>query len=741
MFVACLAVFPGLPLAYIIRKPQSLAGWVTDSLIWSSVLVSAIAWFPPLWALPLRAWIVVCTALGIAGLTIACRLALSATRGRRWISGDWFDRALVAGIALALAGYVAMALVRANVDWDAIDYYLFAAVDIALADHFVPIFSSHVTLVSGAPDTVAPLLPVFYAFALRLSGTSYALADAAIRLVPVVFVAGIGAATYRIARNFLSPRLALVTLLVALTLPGCVGYFGATALLLDFPSAFVLVALTAEIFERGVTWRRAAVFGALVSLAVLTKVTGLAEVFFIALTWASARVLPANVARAVIALVCVAMVAAAWRLAFFAAVASPWLWAAIAATSLGAVCSAGTAQTPRLRFDLPAVAALIVASIPGGLFLARLTGATGSPIVMYVPSMMHALNANWSWALAALRGGDLYRNVFQPGLPDDFGPGLVLWWGFGPLVNLCALAGIVLAIRERTALRNVALPIFLFELAWLTVFKLDDFRHLLPVLPLLAVCAVAGIARLSRGNERLAAAAALVFAALDAPFAWTGLETIFRTPIAFLQPLAWNQWNSLSTIALRNIALYAALVLAIVLACRNWLGRAAVVLPFLAVALPFSPVLATGISPGFAAQRATVMDGEYYGYVRALRVLMGSVPGAVVLSYQNYGVTWFSLGSLRRADIADALDLGVVRAALSAPDKRAALREFARIGVRGAILPVPDSDSGRAMQRLARAGGLRRLDLFFDPQLVDTKTFGTWFVAVIRNRPATTAVR
>jgi hypothetical protein len=117
------------------------------------------------------------------------------------------------------------------------------------------------------------------------------------------------------------------------------------------------------------------------------------------------------------------------------------------------------------------------------------------------------------------------------------------------------------------------------------------------------------------------------------------------------------------------------------------------------------------------------------------------VPGAVVLSYQNYGVTWFSLGSLRRADIADALDLGVVRAALSAPDKRAALREFARIGVRGAILPVPDSDSGRAMQRLARAGGLRRLDLFFDPQLVDTKTFGTWFVAVIRNRPATTAVR
>jgi hypothetical protein len=750
---ALFALFPGFILTYFLdSKERSIAAQICDAIVLSLLIESAVAWLPGGTIMPFGLWLMISLGLSAVGFALFAHRIIS----RRVVLLPGSRQMLVLrAVALgAIAFYGVILLVRPNIDWDAITYYLPVSLDFTLSGHFGTYLSNAVTTANGAPNVQPPIMPVLYALAIGVAQIFHSTADFAIRLFALVFIAGTWLSVRRLASAFLPPVLAESAGLLYLLLPATVSAASAVPLLLDLGFTFLCTALIAEVVHLSdldtKSWIR---IGCIASAIVLFKVNGLP---FVALTCASVVLtrLPAFLSRILAAGMVIGMVLLTAHFHFFDKVATPSL-----AISIGVVAALmiycagphGKAWSGSRSATIGAIAALV----PGALHLVTMTLIVGSPAAYYIPQLAKVSTAHWHEALALLNSAQLYVSSTQPGLPEHFGPGLLFWWGFSPLLALFGLAAIVLSGRNRESIAQLAMVCLLFAAAFLTIFRLDDFRHLLPVTPLIPVLALYAVYRLN-SEERWARWVTLL-AVAAVPFFWIGQQSFFTVPLGMLTALHWDQWNALSFTAFVNIALYVAafvligisapnsrsltaaaavaaglalfcmiglqrldlaivlLVLSVLLVVQRERNlRYATVVVLVTLAVFFEPVLITAASPGFSAQASQVSAAEDGGYLNVLWPALNNWNARLLLTFKSYGITWFSMGHARRIELTDASDLGRIEPVLRQKDPRTIIQT---LGIDGTLLPSPNGSQWSSFESLRKNGQLRGLTSLSDPLL------------------------
>jgi hypothetical protein len=783
-FVVVFALFgPGVIFAG--RREQT--DWLTfacDTLLAASLVDSAIYWLVPLRAVPLWLYVSVLIALAVAGAVrfaaIAPKIGLPRldTPGRRLVS---------LAIGLTIVAYAAIALTRAQIDWDAITYYLFTAVGFTVSGHVSALQSSSVTIGARVPMAFPPVLPTMYAEALTLNDWLHGTADQAVRLIPYCFLCGAAAATARLSRRFMPSIDPALAALAFLLMPLTINYMVAQALSLDMLSTFAFVLLLIEMLGDGTTERSGARIGLAASLAVLSKVTGPILVVFAIAAFAPAY-LGTRAARALTALVAILLIASTWYVNP-TATEGPWFY--LACALFGAIAVSGAQKRePSPSFLRTEFAATAASLLPAAVYIVAASLATGSPATFYISSLVHTQTPNFTWANQHIVAANVFDSQNMPGLPILYGLDVLFNWGFSPPFMTLVLAGIALALRSRDRACAVLVPLALLELAFMTLFGEGDFRRLLPVVPLTAVIGVYAASKLPF-LRRAPAIAVCAVLALGFPYAWTAQQTIYAVPIQFLNGLAFDQWHGSDGDALINTFLYiCATGVAVLAMCGVWCatqratrvaiaavattlfviaailapisvrpalallpiglvlgacvmkfapirGRIGVALATAAivalVVVSFVPVVLTGVSPGFVAWANEVSNNQYYGYLAALRDVSKSQKAGSVLTFEGYGVTWFTNGQLRRVELVDAFDLGLLRAALGSHDSRTLLAALHRYGVKSAILPAPGGPMRPEFDRLLKSAHLTGLTLLDNPSIATRQSGDAWNVYRIRD--------
>lgn len=772
---ALFAIFPGCIVTALLRGPRRpFSAQITDSIVFSLLIVSAVAWIPGGSTILFSSWVAFVLAATVCGIAVGIWMVIRGRAGPLQLSlTRWFLAVIVAG---TLISFAVILLTRPNLDWDAVTYYLPPALDFALSGHAAPFLSQHITTAHGAPNTQPPIMPMLYGLAVGAAQMFGDTADNAIRLFALVFVAGTWLSVKRLASAFLPPLSSDIAAVLYLLLPATISTVCANPLYLDLGFTFLCTTLIAEI----VLFRADDKFaylriGAIASAIVLFKVNGLPFVALVACSVALMRIRGrwSPVGAALLAL---GMIGVSAEFHFFDSVGSPSLFITIAVVvGLLIWTSRHVVQQQSPRAPLAALWG-IAALIPAILHLGVMTATVGSPAGYYIPQLTRVSTANWHQAAAVLNQSSIYAASNQPGLPQHFGPGLLLWWGFSPVLALLGLAGIVIAARKSDHVLQVANIALLFALAFLTIFRLDDFRHLLPITPLIPVLACYAIYKYAVDQRRIHWGLLAIASAI--PFCWIAQQRFFQTPLGILTPLSWDQWHALSTASFVNILLYCfALILlgAAAFALRplrqhhndaetkpfeRWaesfaattilsttaiitlvffqsfavaavlascgvlfamprMRRAGMVLVASGtiLALVFVPLTSTAVAMGFSKQAADVMNGEDGGYLTVLRPAIDN--GArLLLTYKSYGITWFSLGHVRRIDLTDATDLGRVEGLLSQRDPGKILR---RLHIDGTILPASGGAEWNSYQKLITDGGLQGIYSLQDP-LLSAKT-------------------
>ncbi len=776
ILAALLAILPGFPIAYVLsRDSTSTETILRRAIVWSLAVAAAITWVPGGQYIPLYLWLYFLAALAVLG--IVCVVSCIRRRPVR----VWCDSRNASFAALAVFGVVAIILVaRANIDWDAINYYLFAGVDWIVLGHYSPIFSSHVTFGKNAPNTVPPIMPALYSMAILVAQAFHVQADQAIRLIAFVFVVGIWMSTKRIAAHCMPRNWAALSATLFLIMPGTISLISGAPLYLDLGFCFLCVTLIAETLESPGSWRSSLQLGLAASVVVMDKIDGLPFLILLICAIVFLR-LPTTFGRIICAMVVVAMFATSTLLGQYSADATLQLYITFALVGALAVW---LARHLEMRLAKLSFLPLLVGFIPAICRIITLDRFTGSPAGFYIPELASKQPEAWHKALEAITQANVYAPTFQPGLPGNFGLGLLLWWGFGPALTVLAVIGAVVAIKNRNAILSLlALVSILFEFAFLTVFALSDFRHLFPVQPLLAILAVSGMRSLTR---RFGGRAVIVSVALSitVPFAWAAQAGNFGPPFGLLVRTGLDQWSALSTVSLLTIALILAtgamLTFAILRLCAEgqaltlehiaqkvrlekpwimaallgifavscalcvicffwsgniwWLYIAPCMLTayllirassrvrvdrhvlaiasYLAIAaIWFAPLSLVMVSPGLAANANAAMEAEDGGYVPALRWLLEDSSVHGILTYEGYGVTWFSLGHAKKLDLTDATDVAAAGNVLRAPN----LSALYNLGISGAILPSSGSSSFSYFAKLANAVGARAIFNLNDP--------------------------
>lgn len=786
LITASFAFLPGAFFSLLLRKRPSLSGFVTDSIAFSLLADCAIFWVPILGHLHFDVWVEVLYALSVLGF-ISLPIVLMRIDWAPLVRVSRYQAALRLASISALAFYTLIVLVRANIDWDAINYYLFDAVNFVKSNQVGLYFSHWVVPVFGAPNTQPPALPILYAAAIDTAARLHESADLAVRLLSVTFVVGLWAAVHRLAGRYLTAAGSDAAALLSVTLPMLAALVVATPLYLDIAITFLSAAVLTEFAylertRRG--WLRIALYA---SATILTKITGLGIVIFAAFAFALSR-LRGGLAALAVALLYVAFVAASLRLGFFVNVVSIWLVLALCAIFSLTVWGLYAHAAPK-AWKAPTflrTALVVLGLLPGLAFIGELIWLTGSPAGGYVQSVTRVASPNWNWALHTIAASTPYISAIRPGLPQHFGLGLLFWWGLAPATNLLAILGLIRAIRDHSPIVPIGIAGLIYEFAWLTIFRLDDFRHLLPIAPVVAVLAVYGLQRLVSEREDAVFWGAIGLIGAAIPFAWIAQETFFTISYPILLPLDWTQYFSLSTKALWNIALYCAFIAAMFFIrwsqanqawaryriCAAIAGGASLValfffsvpvagallvaaaialatvrpwprlirfaaVPLCAIAVilaTFEPVLATGFGEGFGPHENAVRaneDGSYIGALANVPVVDPSVGTsrsgpATIMTYLGYGITWFSLGALRPFEMNDALILGRLKGDMPKNDLPSLYRILGRYNITSAILPARTE---RPFVSFARLLGLSRLDVLYalyDPLLTIDVRSGLW---------------
>lgn len=773
---ALLAVFPGSIIVTLLdARSRSIGARVSDAIVWSLLLLSVAAWMPGGANIPFTLW--VWFALGAAALGAGSAVWTAFTEKPSLHTGNLAVSLLRLLSYGAIACFAVMLMTRAIVDWDAITYYLPPALDFVLSGHVAAYLSPYVTTAAHAPNTQPPIMPILYALAIGVASIFHGKADESIRLFALVFIVGTWLSARRIAGHYLPPVLKEGAGVLYLLLPATIAAVASNSLYLDLGFTFLTTALIAEIVclkqNDRFSWLRLA---AIASAIVLFKINGLPFVALVTLAVAIAR-MPVIWSRFAAALTALAMVVISAHFGFFEGVGTPSLWISIAVVSALLIYCAQPCVAP-IRINTTTAILGLVGLIPAILHVVKMTEIVGSPAGYYVPQLTRVSTPHWHQALSILNKVPLYAASAQPGLPEHFGPGLLLWWGFAPVVALCALIGLLLAGYKRHPILQIASTVLLFALAFLTVFRLDDFRHLLPVTPLITVLAMYAVYQVVPAERRIHSILVLVASAV--PFCWVAQQRFFAVPLSLLTPLGWDQWHALSLGAFVNIAIYCLAILlfgsatiilrpvdprnarpierwatsyaataicsVVAILCIVFLhavGAAVLVaaagaalaypklrrrgLTLVAAALllgsVFLPLVSTALTPGFRAQASQVSNDEDGGYLAVLLPALHEWDARLLLTYKSYGITWFSVGHARRIDLTDASDLGRIEDVL---DRRDPARAIKLLGIDGTIFPTRNGPEWPAFQDLLATGHLAAIPSLNDPLLSEQISNENW---------------
>lgn len=552
--LVCFAV--GLLPALFLRRTHTAWTIITDSLLWSSLICSAIFWIPWLHVVRFDSWVwglITVASLGIAASLIRSRHVLWRfwLRSYRTPSAAGFTAATVAAIVL----YAVIGLVRANGDWDGLNYYLFSALSFQSINHVSATLPNTVVLGKHIPMVIPPLLPILYSIAVSIASISHGTADNAIRFVPFLFLVGTCSATMRLSRRLSTSIDPLIPAIMLLTLPVMIYYMVAQALSVDIALTFFMVVLLVESIEFDGTFGSAARIGTCISLSVLCKVTGPLMICFIlapiVLLFARRRI-----AQTTSLAIAVMFVATSLALHLVNPDIARLWWPVVIVLSVALVLATPDANVMTIRRpSLSAVLVMAAFSVPAVAYVIQITAVTGSPTSFYLPSLAHIDAPNWQWAFNAIRRANIYDSHTPPGLPGNYGIALVLWWGLGPLLNIAAIAGSYLVIRSKSTFAVVLYPAIMFDLAYMTIFEMGDLRRLLPTAPLIAILASYFLMRCFSKHASLVGPAMLLFAPLVLPFAWTAQMLFFNGPDQYLTSISLDQWSALSPPAILRSAI------------------------------------------------------------------------------------------------------------------------------------------------------------------------------------------
>lgn len=721
-----------------LRERPSAWTVITDSLLWGLAVMSAIAWFPPLRSLRFDVWLFVCFGLALSSSVAAVFLR------RKMIPFTPLDlpfarRVLYTATLTAFTLYLIMCSTRPGVDWDAVNYYLFAAVDFATSNHVGLLFSHHVTMAAHAPNELPPLIPVWYGQAINIASIAHADANDTIRLIPLVLLVATWAAIRRVARVYFEPVYADGGALLFVTLPAIVNQIAVFALYVDLAMTFVFVMLVAELVSQRIDAATYVRIGLLGTLALIAKVSGpvLISLAFLALV---ASQLPRRVAAlALIALSGLGLIGVAAMVGDFNAPGKTGRVVAILATLLVALWTASSFRT-QLTFRSPAALLTAIALLPGALYVWQLSRLLGSPAGYYVSSWAHVQSPNFAWALAALHAANTYGWNQQLGLPEHYGIGLLLWWGLAPITNVLAIAGALIAIRRQHPIASLVLLIALFYLAWLTVLNLIDFRHLLPVMCFLPILAAYCIRTAIQPDASRAHWAFLGVVLCAVPFMWLGQWPYNRFPIELMSRYRLDPGHALTTAGLVAIALFTGVVCAAFAAGRKvtaglrrvprlpkTLERFGVIAASaIVILLGFEPVIATALTIGLRDDSANTRAQYYFGYYPALQELANIQKAGSIVTFSGYGVSWYTVGLVRKIDLADALDLGILRPALESTEPANVSGALSRSGADWGIIPAADSPVGAEFIALMRGARLPGMNSLMDPTSSTQLRRGAW---------------
>lgn len=557
IIAALLIIAPGMVVAnYTIPRNGSLAAFLCESIVWSLLLDSATSWVPGGDRVPLWLWTASLIVIGLAGLVAGVIRFLNRSSRLKSAGSLW----LLLPAVTTFAVYAVIVIVRPNIDWDALTYYLPVSVQYVASGHTTSTLYPFVSTVPGTPNTQPPILPQLYASAIMLAEWLHSTADQSIRLISMVFVVGIYLSTVRLARRYLSENLARFAGLVAILLPTITAAVVAYPLYLDLGFAFLGTYFISALAEEGTTSERFLRLGAIGAAVALFKVDGFALIGLAAISFALVR-LPRTIALLAAAASSLAMVTLAIKLGFMSN-GYPWqLWIPIGLCAAILLLISGTSPA-KLRISRLGIASLLLGFAPAIIRIVDMTQTVGSAAGYYIPAWVKHVPAAWHSSVQTLARTNVYAASSQPGVPGHFAPALVLWWGFSPLVGLLALSACVIAIRRKAILCELAGIVAGFDLAFLTVFRLDDLRHLLPLAPLIAILAVWAIRAIVRSRNALFFATSVVIASLI-PFAWTAQEGIFGVASPLLTKNHWDQWHALSSASLVNSFAWGALLCAV----------------------------------------------------------------------------------------------------------------------------------------------------------------------------------
>jgi hypothetical protein len=763
-------IFPGMLVARLLhRRAGSFGEAFAEGILWSLLIVAAPAWIPFGDRIPLLPWTYAVLALSALGLFVVLR---DTRRFLNEISAAYKrDPFVTSTIGIVLSAYVLISLTRALIDWDAIAYYLSIAVQWFESGHVTAAAFPYMTTVPGTAISQPPLMPAAYTVALFIAKVTNGSWDHSVRLLPIVFVAGTMLCTRRIASTFLSPTLARWSVLLWLILPAIAGTVAGAPLYLDLGATFLFAFFVSQLTEAEYS------FGFLLRLCVTASALAMFKIDGIVLAGLAVCVFViAHFDRkwgiAVGAAIALTLLIAAVKAGFVARDYPPELATALVCCTIVFLACAGTLSRWSLRSGAPSalpLAGIALGFLPGLLYLVHLTLAFGSPAGYYIPAWAHTLGPAWRIEAARLAHSAVYREPEPPGFPGNFGPQLILWWGFSPIAGVFAFFGVIDAIVRKNRAAFVAGTVAACYVAFLTIFHFQSMRHLLPVTPLIATLALGGIDAISRWSRR---DCVVLFAGVllgTVPFTWASLQPAFSAAYDWLAALHWDQWGLDTPAGLIGTFVFALVAVGLLaspwpteprtsfkvalavafLACAaivTVVGGVSIIIPVLGVAvavvayvlgilrpktpvsrtalavvfsaLVFAPLVSAAVSPGLSARAAEVLHDEDYSYYPVLKFALDG-GNKRLLTFKSYGVPWFSRGTVQRIDLADATDVVYYNHELRELD----MTQLAQsIGVQAAVLPAPGTAQWSVYLRGLASSGLFEVTAFSDPLVAESFT-------------------
>lgn len=782
-------------MAILLRRHRGLGIDLQMVALFGLLIASLPIWFPPAQEVSIRYW-----SVGLLCLTGATALGLLLATFQFLKKNSAYLRAHQARLRVKLVfllpwiilacGYISVLLTRPILEWDAVTYYLPTAQNYVVMDHFSHSFSHLFSIGAQAPAESPPLVPWLYALAIEVGQIFHQPADQAVRLMPFLFLLIFWLATHRLASALLSRKYAKYASLLIASLPLLILNVVVQPFYLDIPITACFTAVVATSMREQQSIKPLAI-GAWAFLAVLAKITGLPLIMVLTFCYflykiggTTARILMLT------SVVAVVLVAVKFRLLLNFQWPIQWLvlifftlvlWHCLPKTQRELTISARTSFLALLAFS------------PAILYLINGVRASGGLSQFYLLPASHSAYPNWDWAHSIIEQSQLLDTYVPAEVRSHIGIGLLLWWGFNPVVMLFAFMGGLLAMRKRSNLRLLVALGSMLIIVWLTVFHSRDYRHILTILPFEAILALYAVKNIFVGFRPTANFVVASFFLLSMPLAWIAQQNYYAAPIgnsAFNQDLAWEKMTlffslllsgvlSLLLILLRvkkrpktavqrdgymNNIWFALLgttiaIFAVWLCQRGFLGPLSLMMALTAVTgaaaaetifkrsgrrtawtlclvcitliFSFEPVIATGGSGKFLRNREAISNRHFIGYLGALRKVQEKGASGI-LGFLTYGVSWFSEARVRPIDLLNPLDLATLRNTMSSGDVTELVSTMKSLGVMHAIFPAIGTNFYyRGFYDFLNVAGLKSVQGLHDPLFSTAEFSGGWNVLTI----------